>query len=599
MESNSLSQHIDSLDPKQNLDLLQLSGTLRTLVGERQATPDELAEQFAVLAIGLRRGGQASPWGDYFGPFSAFYNGNGEVVENPPLGVATPAFVEYWIRRSELTPHPVMKARFADLAWDLWRKVGAQHPGIEVARRAIDSYLRMLDEGLDDHDVWSEMTMGRVLGLARSIKDEPRTKAAIAAIIRRQVSCNDPDAPGTWGMAFKVLLGPDGPKLEEAQIRGLVGGVEEHVRDGLKKVRDSGIPHPTLDFVRMLAEYYWRTGRRGDVERILGSLVDAMLGGNQSAAGLVRLSWLESVDEILRAHGLSALRQRLAAPLRRAGEETLENLHPLTSELTIPNDKLRKFVAFFTEHERDELFGLIAARFITPRDDLERQVQNRTRIAPLTSLVSKRILDGRGRAVATVGSVADDPQGNLISQAALAMQINTLFLRAVLEEAQKVGSLDEEGLVRFCLASPAYVSSRAGILQKGIGAYLAGEWVECVHLLVPCFEDGVRELAREIGPLPIDFDPDVGGWREPTLGKLLSLRHVQEAFGPDLILHWRALFTDARGLNLRNRIAHGLAADAECSRDVGDRVLHSILQLGQFRIQLEDEQGAGGGHVPL
>jgi hypothetical protein len=161
------------------------------------------------------------------------------------------------------------------------------------------------------------------------------------------------------------------------------------------------------------------------------------------------------------------------------------------------------------------------------------------------------------------------------------------------DAAKQLGALDEEGLVRFCLTSPAYVSSRAGILRKGVAAYLAGAWVECVHLLVPCFEDGLRELARGIGPLPIDFDPEVEGWREPTLGRLLSLRHLQVEFGPDLILHWRALFTDARGLNLRNRVAHGLVTDAECSRDMCDRVLHSILQLGQFRIETEGEPEQG------
>src|SRR5262245_62290173 len=49
-----------------------------------------------------------------------------------------------------------------------------------------------------------------------------------------------------------------------------------------------------------------------------------------------------------------------------------------------------------------------------------------------------------------------------------------------------------------------------------------------------------------------------------------------EALGPDITLHFLALYADPRGRNLRNNLAHGLITRQAASRDATNWLIHSL-----------------------
>jgi hypothetical protein len=68
-----------------------------------------------------------------------------------------------------------------------------------------------------------------------------------------------------------------------------------------------------------------------------------------------------------------------------------------------------------------------------------------------------------------------------------------------------------------------------------------------------------------------------------TLGHLLKDRIVQDVFGEDMALYFQVVFSDKRGWNLRNRVAHGMMDPDEFNRQNAERVLHAFLCLGFVR----------------
>lgn len=50
-----------------------------------------------------------------------------------------------------------------------------------------------------------------------------------------------------------------------------------------------------------------------------------------------------------------------------------------------------------------------------------------------------------------------------------------------------------------------------------------------------------------------------------------------------------AFLADARGMNIRNRMCHGLMAEEDFNRWVSDRVLHTLLMLGTCRRKKPEE----------
>src|SRR5262245_42982739 len=53
-----------------------------------------------------------------------------------------------------------------------------------------------------------------------------------------------------------------------------------------------------------------------------------------------------------------------------------------------------------------------------------------------------------------------------------------------------------------------------------------------------------------------------------------------EALGPDITLHFLALYADPRGRNLRNNLAHGLITRQAASRDATNWLIHSLQGVG-------------------
>ncbi|MBS3788831.1 DUF4209 domain-containing protein [Candidatus Bipolaricaulota bacterium] len=83
--------------------------------------------------------------------------------------------------------------------------------------------------------------------------------------------------------------------------------------------------------------------------------------------------------------------------------------------------------------------------------------------------------------------------------------------------------------------------------------------------------------------------PDLG-----TLGSILeSSRALPFSFGEageDMVLYLKMLLTDPRGLNLRNKVCHGLGNTANlCNYQVADRIVHVLLCLSLIRFEEKAE----------
>ena len=80
-----------------------------------------------------------------------------------------------------------------------------------------------------------------------------------------------------------------------------------------------------------------------------------------------------------------------------------------------------------------------------------------------------------------------------------------------------------------------------------------------------------------------------------TFDELLRNKSVVAVFGEDTPLYMRVLFTDRRGVNLRNNVCHGMAPAGTFSLGTADRVVHALLILAQVRTKQatrESEQTA-------
>ena len=73
-----------------------------------------------------------------------------------------------------------------------------------------------------------------------------------------------------------------------------------------------------------------------------------------------------------------------------------------------------------------------------------------------------------------------------------------------------------------------------------------------------------------------------GGFETLGMGAVFNTAAFKSNAHPTLRLHLRALYTEPKGINLRNKLAHGLAGPELLGRGMANWVVHSLLAIRTF-----------------
>jgi lysyl-tRNA synthetase class 1 len=121
-------------------------------------------------------------------------------------------------------------------------------------------------------------------------------------------------------------------------------------------------------------------------------------------------------------------------------------------------------------------------------------------------------------------------------------------------------------------------------LIEGVTAWYEGDLVKAVHVLVPQMERGLRNIVGTLDKPVTKQHPTVPGVSVAIgMGDILYSGELVEALGPDLTLYFLTLYADPRGMNLRNRIAHGLIEPDKIDEHIVRLLIHTMLVLGVWK----------------
>jgi hypothetical protein len=557
------------------------------LVAARQAlvNPSAMESLWAwseVLAFALAdRFDSPSPWNTYFAPVSSIERG-GKIIYMPDVTEADPGFIAHWTRRARTLRHPVLKARYADLVWDLSRIIAKQPGDPELARIAIDAYLASLSPQMRRESNDRFRASIRALNLSIQLNDAARVdaaKRALLALHREEISAER----GLWWLGFDRLIEDKRAGVTEAERSQLIADVESIVT----RRSDAGDPkqfdpHQTRDAANRLIKQY-RKGRAGaDVRRLqevigrafehFASLGDAMLAS----------SVLQTAVNAYREAGLPQESQRVRLLMEERIAASHAEMKPITVDRLIPNEDMEKFLSSTIRPDIGETFALIAIQFLDSRQQLEQQVANLQTEAPLMATITQQIVADRHIA-ALVDSVAEDPIGRLIQHAARIIPFSDVWLINALHRAIETHNLTPEHFVGWAARTELF--DDLTLLLEGVTAYFGQDFVKAVHVLIPQIESALRRLVAKLGKPTTKAHPAIDGVGVVIgMGDMLYPKggdtEIIDALGPDLTLHFLALYADPRGLNLRNDLAHGLLRANSLQPGAASRIIHTLLLLG-------------------
>lgn len=296
--------------------------------------------------------------------------------------------------------------------------------------------------------------------------------------------------------------------------------------------------------------------------------------------------WLDHLHKIYTKYNLKVEAENVLLKLRELGPKVASELKPISHEFKLPQEEIEEYINAMTSGSVDEVLMRITVRYIPIKEQVKEQIFDLSKKAPLTFLISQQLQDEKGRVIATIGSLEDDLEGLIIRQVSQNLSFSSLFLRLILQKSIDKLNLGKEAVLEFVQKTPIINKDRYIIIEKGLDAYFANDFITAIHLILPQIEEAIRNIVEFAGGNVLKPSRG-GGYHLRTFDEILRDEIIKEALGVDFADYFRILFTDQRGWNMRNNVCHGMANPNSFNYQSADRVLHALLCLGLIHKKTE------------
>lgn len=534
-----------------------------------------------------------SPWKTYFGPMGSRTYEDGRQEYWPDIAGTHPEVIGHWARQARRLKHPVLKARYADLAWDMSRAITNIAPDPDMARIAIDAYLASLDLRPDAHRAFEAAI--RALDLAQMLRDTGRIENARKALLElHRIAVQRPE--GLWRKAFDRLIDDKHAGLKEEETDRLVADLEALLTRFSNTADPKQFdPHSAEDVAKRLIGYHSKRKKHEErvrLQQIVGrsfehaaSLADPMLAS----------SFLQTAVTAYREARLPEESKRARVEMEEKIEASHAQMQTHTFEIPISSEGMEQFLGSVVTQDIGSTFARIASKFLHSRERLEAEVRTHMETSPLMAMISQTIM-AENHVAATVGSVEDDPFGRVIRQAVQTISFDDMWLLAALHRAIEVHSLTPHHFVGWIARTRLY--DDLVLLMEGVAAWFQGDFVKAIHVLIPQVEMGLRKIVDKLGRPITKAHPKIPGASVVVnMGDILYMKEVTDVLGRDITLHLLTLYADPRGFNLRNEMAHGFMSSDQMDAAHAARIIHTLMLLGVWdqlaearKVKVETEQ---------
>jgi lysyl-tRNA synthetase class 1 len=489
--------------------------------------------------------------------------------------------IAHWAQRAKGVRHPFLKARYADLTWDLCKVVAGTRRDPEMARLAVDAYIASVSDAILA-ELYNRFEAAlRALDLSCLINDKDRADRARNALMRLNRQAVS-EKQGLWWLAFDRLAQNKSTGVTDDERQELVAGLEGlvlHFGDRSNSMTFN--PHAAQDAAKRLIKHYTRLRKPDEVRRLhtivaqafehFASLGDPMVASSVLQTAVNAYGYAGSVEDAKRVRIL--MEEKIG--------QSRDHMGSIGTEIKIPREDMDKFLESVVVDDLGSTFVRISAEFLPSRRELEQQLQRTAEIAPLMAHMPISIM-ADDHVAAKLGSVEDDPFGRLVHQATMNFGLSDIWLQVALQRAIEMHNLTPEHFVSW--ANRFRLFEDVTFLIEGVSAWYDGDFVKAVHVLVPQIECGLRSIVAKLGkPVtkPHSTVADVGV--AIGMGDILYSEVFTEALGSDLTLFFLALYADPRGMNLRNRIAHGLTKPGLIDGRLVRLLIHTLLVFGLWK----------------
>lgn len=523
-------------------------------------------------------------WGTAYGPMMKFKGKDGLWYESPSIQLVTTAHLKYWAERAKKVDHPLAKIRYSDIVWDFALKIDKTFRQYELACNVIDSTIEFISKNLYENEIEGKNKLKRALSLALSLNDKSRIRKLSKTVIQFEDCIAIDDKLGLWGFSFDILLSNKKIELEKEDGNKIINDLESR----LDRTRDKSknySSHAVEACANRLIEYYKENNDLNALKEVLLKYGNCVIGFSKYNSGMISSHWLEKIYNLYQIYGMQDELNQISVLLRESNKKILDEMKPISHSVEIPKEHIEQFLNGILGDDFENCLNIIANTFIPDLNQIEDEVKQTAKVAPLASMFFSVNLHGEdGRTVAQIGTTEDDMDGRIVHTMSQNLQMEYFWLSHAMKGLKNKYKPKANDLLDYIYKSPIFVEDRKEILLRAFEAYLSDDYLVFSHFIIPQIENALRVLLRLNG-VNIFKPNQKGGYNLYNLENILSTQLVLDIFSENIVKYFKVLLTDIRGWNLRNLFAHGIINPNSFGAHTAYRLFHVLLILSQLRLE--------------
>jgi hypothetical protein len=561
-----------------NSELNRLSDLVQS-----EMTMEELAE---LMAFGFWEDYQdkQTGWGTYFGPMRVSSNNDGTATESPSIRLVTTDMLEYWLKRANEAQNPILVARYSGLIWDFANYVTKNKPSADIARIYISAVNRIAAEGYFKIDIYTFPKLKRALSIAILLKDNTLIQQCKDTIIAFENQVSADNMPGIWGHAFDLLVFNKKVGLTAQEEKAIIDELEAKLYR-LLSVEPSMLIHniwAAQNAATRLGDYYRKKTAKDEVKRVITTFAKTseLASSNTSISEIAGNA--EELYKLYIKYGLKEEASEMLLKVRDSSAKVPAEMKRVGAQIDIPNDKIRQYLDGMTAGGLEAALYKLLITHIPVRETITEQLRLKSSKAPISYLFTQQIVDSKGRVLTTIGPIEEDFEGHLVRETANEFSMQSITLKFLIDEMINKFGLNSDDILNTLKDCPAIDDNRMKIIERGLDAYFAADFVVAIHLIVPQIEEAVRNVVEYAGGNVLK-ESRGGGFHLRTFDDILRDDIISESLDSELVNYFKILFTDQRGWNLRNNVCHGMKNTEEFNAQTADRLIHALLCLSLIK----------------
>lgn len=521
-----------------------------------------------------------SPWKTHFAPITSGTRKDGTVGCYPDASQLAPICIDYWDEQARSLKHPVLVARYADMSWDLATLVKGGKKNPEMAHLAIDAYISCADDNMCSCFHSQLMYACRALDLARQIKDASKENRAVENLLELQ---RQSVLKGEhWWIVPDKFINCTKTVLTNVQEKNLIDGLEKILKRSCNTSNNKEFdPNDAKTAADLLVSHYNRKKKFDDVKRVHLQLGRAEEHFASLASPMLAAIKYRDAENSYQDAGSTANKNRARVLKEKSMISSKDEMVSIGIDLGISGGDIARDCSSLMDQNLKQTLLNMSRKFLLNYNQIQQIVESIDSETVLSRVANREIWAGN-RVAAKIGTVDDDMYGNIVHTAADLHYLHSIFMYRAFDLLYERHSPSVDDFVDWI--NRLNVFEDTTLLRAGLEAWRSGDLVAAMHILVPQVEYGLRGIARDLGiPTSKPRPKSPGEDTAISMGDFLFNDDIRSLLGDDLMIHFNSLYSDRRGYNVRNDIAHGLIKPTNIKEGLVNAIIHSLMIFGCWK----------------